>query len=139
MDTFRYEKTCGSILFMREKGIKKYLLVKNADSGHIGFPKGHMEKGETESETAEREVFEETGVRIKADVRTRQVYIYKTSDSTIKECVYFCSEFSGSCKDIKIQEEEISESWLVDFERATELLNYPQDIEILKRADDLYD
>lgn len=52
------EKTCGSVMFTRENGIKKYLLIKN-DSGHIGFPKGHVEYGESEAETAEREVFEE--------------------------------------------------------------------------------
>ena len=33
-------------------------LIKN-NSGHIGFPKGHIEYGENERETALAEVFEE--------------------------------------------------------------------------------
>lgn len=132
-----HEKTCGSIVFLREDGIKKYLIVKNADSGHIGFPKGHTEPGETEEQTAEREVFEETGIRIKPDKRTRQSYSYLTENGNEKECVYFCNEFFD--KNITIQKEEISESWLLSMEDALKILNYPQDIEILKKAGDFYD
>lgn len=131
-----YEKTCGSVVFTRENGVKKYLLIKN-DSGHIGFPKGHIEYGENESETAEREVSEETGLKIKINTGTRQEYTYKTTNSVIKNCVYFCNEFENH--DIKIQQEEISEYWLADFNEALELLNYPQDKIILVKADKMYD
>ncbi len=123
---------------MRENGVKKYLLIKNADSGHIGFPKGHTEPGETEEETAEREVFEETGIRIKVDVSTRQQYSYINKSNAVKECVYFCNEYNPE-ESVKIQQEEISESWLVSLSEALKLLNYPQDVEILKRADEFYD
>ncbi|MFR2841802.1 MAG: NUDIX domain-containing protein [Acutalibacteraceae bacterium] len=36
------------------------MLIKNKRSAHWGFPKGHMEKGETREETAKREIGEET-------------------------------------------------------------------------------
>ena len=46
----------------------KILLVKNKKSEYVdnpksfwGFPKGHMEDGETPKDTAKREVMEETG------------------------------------------------------------------------------
>lgn len=130
------EKTCGSVVFTRENGIKKYLLIKN-DSGHIGFPKGHVEYSESESETAEREVFEETGLKIKVRTDTRQEYTYKNKDSIVKNCVYFCSEFENQT--IKLQQEEISQSWLVDYDEAMMLLNYPQDKIILEKADKMYD
>lgn len=131
-----YEKTCGSVIFRRENGIKKYLLIKN-DSGHIGFPKGHVEPNETESQTAEREVYEETGIKVKIDPETRQEYSYKTDNDTIKNCVYFCNEFTSS--EIKIQREEISQYWIVPFNEAMKLLNYPQDKIVLERADKMYD
>lgn len=131
-----YEKTCGSVIFRRENGIKKYLLIKN-DSGHIGFPKGHVEPNETESQTAEREVYEETGIEVIIDPETRQEYTYKTDNDTIKNCVYFCNEFASS--EIRIQREEISQYWLVPFNEAMELLNYPQDKIVLERADKMYD
>ncbi len=130
------EKTCGSIIFTRQDGIKKYLLIKN-DSGHIGFPKGHVELGETEEETAQREVFEETGVKITAHTKTRQEYTYKNSEGIIKNCIYFCNEFFDD--EIKIQQSEISQSWLVPFNEAMQLLNYPQDKVILEKADKMYD
>lgn len=131
-----YEKTCGSVLFKRENGVKKYLLIKN-ESGHIGFPKGHIEYGESEEQTAEREVFEETGIKISIKPETRQEYTYTTMKKAIKKCVYFCNEFKSD--KIVIQQEEISQYWLVTFDSAMELLNYPQDRAILEKADRMYD
>jgi len=43
---------------------QKYLLVYGKKSQKWGFPKGHMEKGETEEQTALREFYEETGIRV---------------------------------------------------------------------------
>lgn len=133
---FLYEKTCGSVLFLRDNGVKKYLLIKN-DSGHIGFPKGHIEVGETERQTARREVFEETGIDIEINEETRQEYTYKTLNGSIKKCIYFCNEFD--MQEIKIQQEEISESWLLPYEEAMKLLNFKEDRRILEKADGMYD
>ena len=58
-----WEKSCGAVVFTRENGQVKYLLVANLE-GIYGFPKGHVEAGETEVETALREVREETGLTI---------------------------------------------------------------------------
>jgi len=44
-----------------EVGDYYFLLVKNCNNSW-SFPKGHAEAGETEEETAQRELFEETGV-----------------------------------------------------------------------------
>ena len=132
----RYEKTCGSIVFIRENGVKKYLIIKN-ESGHIGFPKGHIESGEIEKETAEREVFEETGLKITVNPETRQEYTYTTLNSSIKTGVFFCNEFCD--RNIKIQEEEILQSWLAKFDEAMKLLNFPEDRMILEKADKMYD
>lgn len=55
---------CGS----DAKDGKLYILmIRHKAGGHRSFPKGHMEKGETETDTAEREVMEETAVRIPPD------------------------------------------------------------------------
>ena len=39
-------------------------LIKHLNGGHWGFPKGHPEKGESPQQTAERELFEETGLEV---------------------------------------------------------------------------
>ena len=54
------EKSCGIILIDDEN---QYLLVQLL-AGHWDFPKGHVEQGETEKETALREVLEETGLNV---------------------------------------------------------------------------
>lgn len=129
--TCLYEKTCGSIIYIVKNFIKYYLLIEN-DSGHIGFPKGHVEYGESEIETAKREVFEETGLKIDIDPQTRQEYTYTTSLGIIKNCVYFYSEFKEEL--IELQPEEIVRCWLVPYDEAYELLNYPQDKIIFQKA-----
>jgi 8-oxo-dGTP pyrophosphatase MutT (NUDIX family) len=52
------------IVFRISEGCTKYLLVKPSDGGDIWvLPKGHLEKHEGHGEAAQREVYEETGVR----------------------------------------------------------------------------
>jgi 8-oxo-dGTP pyrophosphatase MutT (NUDIX family) len=55
-------KKCGIIYF--DIHDKKYLLVFGKKSSKWGFPKGHQELGETEEDTAIREFYEETGIKI---------------------------------------------------------------------------
>jgi ADP-ribose pyrophosphatase YjhB (NUDIX family) len=57
--------------------------VRGRDSKKWGFPKGHMENGEIEEETARREFYEETGLEIFGpfDGRVRygnNIYFFKT-------------------------------------------------------------
>ena len=54
----------------------RVLLVKDAEGGHWEFPGGTMEEGETEIDTALREVEEEIGLKIKGlegTVHTRRI------------------------------------------------------------------
>lgn len=53
-------KKCGIIL--SDRALQQVLLVKGKKSQKWGFPKGHMEMGESEEETALRELLEETGI-----------------------------------------------------------------------------
>lgn len=70
-------KKCGIILF--DEKIKKYFLVYGRKSGKWGFPKGHMERGETEEDTALREFFEETGYRFSSTINLKEKYIVKNN------------------------------------------------------------
>lgn len=56
------ERSAGAIVFYDNQGIREYLLLYSSGGrglGYWGFPKGHVEKNETDEEAALRETFEE--------------------------------------------------------------------------------
>ena len=53
------EKSCGAVVYRMEKGRRLYLLLHYCE-GHWDLPKGHVEAGESEEQTARREISEET-------------------------------------------------------------------------------
>lgn len=126
-----YEKTCGAVMFTEQDGVRKYLLITN-NSGHIGFPKGHVEFGENEEQTAVREVREETGLRAELINGFRMEYRYTNGEGHHKNPVYFLSEYNA---DVKLQAEEITSSYLLPYEEALSTLNYPQDKPVLEAAE----
>lgn len=62
MSPQRIEQSFGVIPVYRKDGQTYFLLIRH-NSGHWAFPKGHAEPGESEMETARRELREETGIR----------------------------------------------------------------------------
>lgn len=127
-----YESSCGAVVFRYENNIRKYLLIRNKRSAHWGFPKGHIEPGETEEETAMREVLEETGLHIEI-----LPGFVKKSDYTIQGKIEkSVSIFLAKTKDTryKLQVEEIEECGWFDFNTAQKTLNYENDKLILNEA-----
>ena len=57
-----FEISAGLVIFRREQGSIEYLLLQY-DEKYWGFAKGRVEKGESFSETAMRELEEETGIK----------------------------------------------------------------------------
>ena len=53
-----YEKSCGAVVYAFHHH-KPLVLVEYMALGHVSLPKGHMEEGETEEQTAAREILEE--------------------------------------------------------------------------------
>ncbi len=127
------EKSCGAVLFTQIDGKRYYILIKNM-SGHVGFPKGHVEFGEDEHMTALREIYEETGVHAKLISGFRETYNYLINGYVRKEAVYFTAPFKPD--DIRMNIMEISEYKLVTYEEAVKILNYPHDRSILRKAND---
>lgn len=112
------EKSCGCIVFHDGK----VLIVKSLN-GVYGFPKGHVEGNETEYETAIRETLEETGIHVKIDSNERFGISYKVNGNVNKIAIYFIASVVGSA-DIKVQEEELSDSLWVDISKVSELLSF---------------
>jgi bis(5'-nucleosidyl)-tetraphosphatase len=88
------ERSAGAVIVNESKGRRRYLLLLNA--GRWDFPKGNVEKGETDEQTAVREVQEETGLKAIALVPGfMQIieYFYRRGKRTIhKEVVFFLAK-----------------------------------------------
>jgi bis(5'-nucleosidyl)-tetraphosphatase len=86
------EKSVGLILY-REAPEGRLLLLLHYLDGHWDFAKGHVKKGESEKETAARELCEETGIThcsIHDGFRGRVQYSFKRKKKTVaKEVVYY--------------------------------------------------
>ena len=102
IDSF-LRKSCGIIPF-RRKGDEKEFLVLLQTNHFWSFPKGHMEAGETETETALRELLEETGLSATLVPDARAVSEYDMPTGRRKKVVLFVGEVNG---DVIPQEGEI--------------------------------
>lgn len=130
-----YEKSCGAVVFTRIGDEIKYLLVANLE-GIWGFPKGHVEENEAEEETALREVYEETNLKIKLidGFRTTDEHFIPTKKNTIKQITYFLGTFES--QEIIYQKDELSACCLVNYAEAVSLFQFESSKRILREAND---
>ena len=114
------------------KGEVRYLLIKNKRSAHWGFPKGHIEPGETKQQTAVREVLEETGIHVKLINGFESVSKYKIQNKIEK----VVSIFVGTTNDTStcIQPEEIEDYIWLTYDRALSILKFENDKAIITEA-----
>lgn len=85
-----HEKSCGGIVYRKFHGNTEILLIKHVKSGYWSFPKGHVENGETEEETAKREIKEETGIDVYIDSGFRETVTYSPRKDS-KKMLYILS------------------------------------------------
>ncbi|NLD60025.1 MAG: NUDIX domain-containing protein [Clostridiales bacterium] len=128
----RYEKSCGAVVFRQIGETWHVLLIRHERGHHISFPKGHVEPGENERQTAEREVLEETGIRVSVDMRFRAENRYMARPDVEKLVVFFVG-IAGDQEPVAQQGEVAVAEW-VDVDQAFERLTYEHDRRILRRA-----
>lgn len=127
-----YEKSCGAIVFRKFHGNTELLLIKHVNGGHWSFPKGHVEKGETEVETAIREIEEETGLQVIIDPTFRHVVSYSPKKDIKKDVIYFIAKAKNA--DIIPQVEEISAIRWVELNLVNSFLTYDNDKRLVNKA-----
>ena len=129
------EKSCGAVVFTMRNGQPLYAIVQEM-AGAYSFPKGHVEGGETETETAAREVYEEIGLRptFIEDFRETDEYDLREKPGTRKQVVYFLAEFHD--EPLLPRPGEIRDIRLLTYEEALSVFEHANTRRILTAAHD---
>jgi len=116
------EQSAGIIVYrINSENIPEFLLL-NGDAIGWGFPKGHIDKGENLIQTAKRETYEETSLKIsklESGFKQEVKYFLKKNWSTgkqyktpkLKMVTYFLAEVPYE-SNVRISHEHIGFLWL---------------------------
>lgn len=127
------EKSCGTVLYTVRENMIYYVLLKARD-GYCGFPKGHVEAGENEHETALRETWEETSIRAEIVGDFRRETVYKMRNGNEKTVVYFLARYSDQIP-AHNPGFEIRDHLVLPLEEACTALTFENTKEILRDAE----
>ncbi len=134
------ERSAGAVVIHKGKQIEYLLLLHiglSKSKKHWDFPKGHIEKDETEDETIIREVREETDlddIKLYPQFRESIKYFFQKDKKTIFKTVIFRLAESKT-KNVKISSEHIDYIWL-PYEQALDAVTYISAKRVLKKARD---
>ena len=130
------DKSCGAVVYTIEGDEIKYILVEEA-SGFFSLPKGHIEDGETEEETATREIKEEIGLELSLIPGFREVQEYDLLDRPdVKRQIVF---FLASYKDLEphiVRPDEVKSIRINNLEDSLKLIEYDSLKSVLLAAND---
>lgn len=120
----------GGVVLRGPQHADPEVLLVRYRSGAWVFPKGHIEAGETQAQTALREVQEETGVsaHILAELPTTR---YTNDKGVPREVYWFLMTTDDTQQSL---EDTFSEGGFVPLSQAQERLSYPEDKALLAQA-----
>jgi 8-oxo-dGTP pyrophosphatase MutT (NUDIX family) len=115
------------IIPLQQREDQWYVLLIQHQAGHWAFPKGHADLNESPKQTAERELFEETGLRV-VNYLTEQVfkenYIFTFNKQRIHKTVeYFVAAVEG---EVILQFSEVRDSQWSLLAEAREKVSFPE-------------
>ena len=129
----KQEFSAGAVLYTMDGDTIKYVLVTER-SGHCGFPKGHIERGEDKKTTALREILEETGVEATLVGDFLRDVEYTMGMRARKRVTYFLAEYAPVSTLVKGK--DIKGVALLPFNEAYEALTHENSKAILKSANE---
>ena len=128
----KQEKSCGAVIFREDDNGRRFYLILTSTKGHVTLCKGHVEKKETEHETAVREIMEETGLTVDFLDGFRQVITYSPYVGCTKDVVFFLARVTGGT--LACQPGEVADARFLPFDAALEALTHVSDQDILREA-----
>jgi ADP-ribose pyrophosphatase YjhB (NUDIX family) len=135
----RREFSAGGVVVRRSGGAWRLAAIRPAGKEDVwALPKGLVHDGEPAVEAAEREVTEETGVRVRVVEKLGDVrYVYRWRGERIFKIVsFFLFRYrSGRLGELAPEHEhEVAEARWLPLEEAPELLSYQGEREMARRA-----
>ena len=123
----------GGVLWRVVDGKLRVLLIHRTQYRDVTLPKGKVDPGETLVETAVREIFEETGIRVALGLPIG-VSRYRMPKGTQKVVHYWAAEATeAAIRDSSfVPNKEIAAIEWVSPKRALGALSYPVDVEIVE-------
>jgi ADP-ribose pyrophosphatase YjhB (NUDIX family) len=133
----------AAAVIFEDESHQKILLTRRSDNGKWCLPGGRMEPGESISEACEREVLEETGLRVQVK---KLVGVYTSPDWVVQyhggnrhQLVAMCFVCERSGGELQLSEETTEFGWFTPPQiRAMDLVeHHPQRIEdaLVARSD----
>jgi bis(5'-nucleosidyl)-tetraphosphatase len=112
----------------------QFLIVKHL-GGHWSFPKGHAELNESPTQAAERELKEETGLKIKRYFKrypfNEQYEFFHAGQRIAKTVMYYLAEVEG---DLIFQQEELLGAEWFNFGTCCEQLTFARSVQICQQS-----
>lgn len=127
--------SCGTISFTVIGGVPHYVIVREPRTNYYGFPKGHIESGESETETALRETWEEASINVDIIDGFRWENTFHLKSGGLKKVIYFLAGFAGQTPKRNMAFEKL-EVLLLPFEKAYEMLEYDETKKMLMEANE---
>ncbi len=123
----------GGVVWRRVEGKLHVLLIHRTRYRDVTLPKGKVDPGEALAETAVREIFEETGIRVHLGLPVG-VSRYRLPSKRTKIVHYWSAQATeGAIRDSAfVPNKEIAALEWVTPKRALGYLSYPVDVEILE-------
>ena len=135
----KHEIAAGIIIFRRTSYGPRFLLLYHGGQ-YWNFPKGKLESEERGFQAALREVREETGLnkndlRFVSHFREREKFIFtRNREKVFKVVLLYLAETRRTV--IKVSHEHEGYAWLNLDEAKNLLKKYPQNLGVLRRAND---
>ena len=134
------EISAGAVVFRRDGEIK-YLLLHKGEGGiykeNWTFPRGLVEKGEDEGQTAKREIEEETGIidlKFVPGFRETTSWFYRREGKIIyKEAILYLAE--TKTEEVKVSSEHLGYLWL-NYEDALARSKFKGAKKVLEKANE---
>jgi 8-oxo-dGTP pyrophosphatase MutT (NUDIX family) len=131
----RHRISSGGVVVRRAGGLE-LCLINPRGRGSWALPKGWIEPGETPEAAALREVREETGLDgvIEDELGTIEYWFFSRDEGVRihKTVHFFLMQYAGG--DTADHDHEVTEARWLPVERALDVMTYPNEREIVRRA-----